>query len=342
MESEKNCLNVVVVGSGTMGTALSHVISSAGHACTLLTKDDLVAGTVNASHRHPAFFKGLTIHANVKASTAFEACIPDADMLIMAVPSDDMRHVARQMEPLANAHQSVLSVTKGFEPETHKLMSQVLQEELRTEHIGVLSGPNITLDLVKNLPTKLMVSSASQQMRDHGKRTFSSHTVKILVSEDIRSFEYVSALKNIVAIEVGIVTGLGLGDNFRALVLAEGMAEIRKLMKKMGLRAKAFHGLAGLSDIFLTCSSHFAKNYEIGLQLGRGATLAEQLEALESSGEVAEGLESLKAGRSLARQVAYTAPLLEAAYAFVYQKADMKSGTDNFLSAALGDADDTY
>jgi glycerol-3-phosphate dehydrogenase (NAD(P)+) len=333
--SDENHLNVVIIGSGTMGTALSHVIASAGHSCTLLTDNRVVAESVNSLHRHPLFFEGLNIHDKVKGTTASDACIPDADLLVMAVPSYDMREVAKQIRPLSRSHQSVLSVTKGFEPVTYKLMSEILYEELETFHIGTLSGPNITQDLVRNLPTTLLISSTSQQMLNHGQLAFSSSTVKIIVSKDIQTYEYISALKNCVAIEVGIVTGLGLGDNFRALVLTKGMAEINRLLKQMGLYNEAFYGLAGLSDIFLTCSSHFAKNYDIGLKLGGGALLTQLIDALKKHGEVAEGLESVKAGHFLAQTFGCEAPLLEATYMFIYQNPHGEFTSDRFVSAAF-------
>lgn len=337
MVSEKAILKVAVVGSGTMGTALAHLAACAGHSCTLLTDDAQVIESLNTKHRHPLFFSGLNIHPNIAASGDFKTHIPDAQLLITAVPSYSMRAVARELAHLTHVRQSVLSVTKGFEPRTHQLMSDILREELQTAHIGCLSGPNITLDLVKNLPTKLVISSASAQMRQQGQEAFSSAKVKIAVSEDIRSYEYASALKNIVALEIGIVTGLGLGDNFRALVLVKGMAEISKLMQAMGLDAEVFYGLAGLSDIFLTCSSRFAQNYSIGLELGAGAALPELTEALSAKGEIPEGLESVKAGFALTQQQQRNAPLLAATYTFLYQHSDRQDSIESFLSAAYSE-----
>ena len=330
MGSELNRLTVTVIGSGTMGAALSHTIATAGHACTLLTWDDWVMESINATHRHPLFFGGLSLHPQVWSSTRFDAHVSGADLILMAVPSHAMRGVARSVSHLTHARQSVLSVTKGFEPTTHDLMSQVLAEELDTEHIGTLSGPNITLDLVKNLPTALVIASNSPQMRQHGKRALATPTVKINLSDDILSYEYASALKNIVALEIGIVTGLGLGDNFRALVLAEGMAEIAFLMASMGLQSDVFYTLAGLSDIFLTCSSHFARNYTIGVRLGEGSRLPELLDELETSGETAEGIESLLAGKWLTQQHRSQSPLLDATHALVY--GDSSLGAEAFLS----------
>ena len=331
MGSERKSLTVTIIGSGTMSAALSHTIATAGHACTLLTRDDRVMESINATHRHPLFFGGLSLHPQVRCSTCFDAHVSGADLLLMAVPSHAMRGVARSVSHLTHAGQSVLSVTKGFEPMTHSLMSQVLAEELDTDHIGTLSGPNITLDLVKNLPTALVIASNSPQMREHGKRALATPTVKINLSDDLLSYEYASALKNIIALEVGIVTGLGLGDNFRALVLAEGMAEIAYLMARMGLQSDVFYGLAGLSDIFLTCSSHFARNYTIGVRLGEGSCLPELLDELEASGETAEGIESLLAGKWLTRQHRSPLPLLDATHAFVYGESNL--GAEAFLAA---------
>ncbi len=320
-----------------MGTALAHLVACAGHSCTLLTDDVQVTESLNTQHRHPVFFSGLNIHPKVIASGKADAHIPDAQLLIMAVPSYSMRAAAQGLAHLTHAQQSVLSVTKGFEPRTRQLMSEVLREELQTAHIGCLSGPNITLDLVKNLPTKLVISSASAQMREQGQRAFSSVKVKIAVSEDIRSYEYASALKNIVALEIGIATGFGLGDNFRALVLVKGMAEISGLMQVMGLDAEVFYGLAGLSDIFLTCSSRFAQNYTVGLRLGEGAVLSELTDALSVKGEIPEGLESVKAGFALTQQQQHKAPLLAATYTFMYQHGDRQDSIEAFLSAAFAE-----
>lgn len=335
MVSEKTTLKIVVVGSGTMGTALAHLTACAGHSCTLVTDDGKVIESLNMQHRHPVFFSGLNIHPKVIASGEADVHIPDAQLVIMAVPSSSMRDAAKKLAHLTHARQSVLSVTKGFEPRTRQLMSEVLREELQTVHIGSLSGPNITLDLVKNLPTKLVISSVSDQMRKQGQEAFSSAKVNIAVSQDIRSYEYASALKNIVALEIGIATGFGLGDNFRALVLVKGMEEISGLMRVMGLDAEVFYGLAGLSDIFLTCSSQFAQNYSIGLRLGEGAVLSELTDALSAKGEIPEGLESVKAGFALTEQQSHKTPLLAATYSFMYQDRDRQESIEAFLSAAF-------
>ncbi|VFN00337.1 MAG: glycerol-3-phosphate dehydrogenase (NAD(P)+) [Candidatus Kentron sp. G] len=335
MTKISNILDVAIVGSGTMGTALAHIAACAGHRCTLLTDDAQVAAGISDTHCHPVFFQGLSLHPTLRSDTEWAEHLCAADLLIVAVPSYAMRDTAQRIAPATHAEQAVLSVSKGFEPDTHKPMSEVLHETLPTAHIGALSGPNITLDLIKNLPTRLVVASASGIMRERGRLALSTAQVAITVSDDRPSFEYASALKNIVAFEVGIVTGLGLGDNFRALVMAEGMAEIRGLLAIMGLQAEVFYGLAGLSDIFLTCSSAFAQNYATGVKLGEGSLLEELVALLHAKGEVAEGVESVKAGFALAKQCDYTAPLLAATHKFMYETADGKRDTADFLAASL-------
>jgi len=328
-------LKIAIVGDGTMGTALAHVAANAGHQCILLTDDRQVVENINHAHSHPVFFNGLKLHSTLTADYDWEKWITTADLIIMAVPSFAMRETARRIASWINEKQAVLSVTKGFEPTSHCLMSEVLSDSLPTVHLGILSGPNITLDLVKNLPTKLMLASPYITVYELGQQALSTPWITIDVTKDMRTYEYVSALKNVIALEVGLVTGLGLGDNFRALVLAEGLAEISGLLEIMELQANAMYGLAGLADIFLTCSSTFAHNYAIGVQLGEGAILSERLAILHARGEIAEGIESLKAASILTQRHNYIAPLLMAAHSFVFEHADRQRGITDFQTAGL-------
>lgn len=332
MEKSKT-LRIAVFGSTTMGTALSHLIASVGHASTLLTNDPTVIEAINTQHRHAFYFDGLSVHSSVRASSDLATHIPEADMVVMAVPSHSMREAARQVGPLTHAGQSVLSATKGFEPFVHKVMTQVLREECSTDHIGNISGPNIALDMLQGLPTTLLIAAVSEQMRTHGQQAFAGPNIHILTSADLASHEYTSALKNIVAIEVGLVTGLGLGNNFRALVMAEGMAELSRLMQRMGMDSSPLHTLAGISDIFLTCSSQFAHNYTIGVKMGEGALLEDLLEKIKARGEMAEGVESLKAGFGLVQKFGQPSPLLEAAHAFTFRTRLVDKG--EFIEAAF-------
>ncbi|MGB5599241.1 MAG: NAD(P)H-dependent glycerol-3-phosphate dehydrogenase [Thiothrix litoralis] len=332
MENNKT-LRVAVFGSTTMGTALAHLMASAGHACTLLTADPSVVEAINVQHRHAFYFDGLSVHPAVHASSDLAAHIPEANMVVMAVPSHAMREAARQLGPLTHAGQSVLSATKGFEPVVHKVMTQVLREECHTDHIGNISGPNIALDMLQGLPTTLLIASDSAQMRQHGQQAFASPNIHIVTSADLASHEYTSALKNIVAIEVGLATGWGLGNNFRALVMAEGMAELSRLLQRMGLDSSPLYTLAGISDIFLTCSSQFAHNYTIGVKMGEGALLEDLLEKIKARGEMAEGVESLKAGFGLVQQFGQPSPLLEAAHAIAFRTRPVEK--EEFIEAAF-------
>ena len=129
MASEPSKLRVAVFGSTTMGTALSHLIASAGHTCTLLTPDAVVVESINTQHCHPMYFKNAPIHQAVRASIAIAEEIPQAELVVMAVPSHAMRAASQQVGPLIQPSQSVLSSTKGFEPGTCKLMTHILREE---------------------------------------------------------------------------------------------------------------------------------------------------------------------------------------------------------------------
>lgn len=332
MEKNKT-LRVAVFGSTTMGTALSHLIASAGHTCTLLTQDATVLETINTRHCHPTYFKGAPIHPAVRASMDSATEIPQAELVVMAVPSHAMRAAAQQLGSLIHPAQSLLSSTKGFEPGTCNLMSQILREECHTEHLGTISGPNMQIYMVQGLPTTLVIASDSAQMRQHGEQAFTSPTINVNTAAGLASHEYLSGLKNIVGMEVGMVQGLGLGTNFQGLVAAEGMKELDQLLTKMGLNSAPLYGVAGIADIFLVCTSSFALNYQIALQMGQGAMLEEVLAPIKARGEMAEGVESLRVGLELAKQYQQPMPLLEAAHALAFRTYPVSK--EAFIEAAF-------
>ncbi len=333
MASEPSKLRVAVFGSTTMGTALSHLIASAGHTCTLLTPDAVVVESINTQHCHPMYFKNAPIHPAVRASIAITEEISQAELVVMAVPSHAMRAAAQQVGPLIQPSQSVLSSTKGFEPGTCKLMTHILCEESCTEHIGTISGPNMQSYMVNGLPTTLVIASDSAQMRQHGWQAFSSPTINVRTDAGMASYEYLSGLKNIVGMEVGMVQGLGLGTNFQGLVAAEGMKELDRLLTKMGLNSQPLYDVAGIADIFLVCTSQFALNYHMAVQIGEGEMLEDLLAPIKARGEMAEGVESLRVGLELAKQYQQPMPLLEAAHALAFRTRPVNK--EEFIEAAF-------
>lgn len=333
VETNTNTLRVAVFGSTTMGTALSHLIASAGHACTLLTPDPAVVESINTRHCHPLYFQQAPIHPAVRASSAIEAEIPAADLVIMAVTSLNMHRAIQQVGPLIHAGQSVLSVAKGFEPGTCRLMTHILQEECQIPHIGTMSGPNMQMYMAQGLPTTLVIASDSAQVRQHGLQAFTSPTIKVEAVPDLASHEYLSGLKNIVGMEVGMAQGLGLGLNFHAVVLAQGMRELAQLLAKMGLESQPLYGVAGISDIFLVCTSPLALNYQIAVKTGQGELLEDVLAPMKARGEMAEGVESLRAGLELAKQYGQSMPLLEVTHALVFRTRPVSK--EEFIEAAF-------
>jgi glycerol-3-phosphate dehydrogenase (NAD(P)+) len=323
--SEGSRIKVSVVGAGTMGTTLAHLIAANGHDCVLLTNNDEVVAAVNNRHVHPEHFKGVKLDRKLRASKDFRRALPESDLVIVAVPSERMRKTAREISTLISPRQNVLSVTKGIEAGSNKVMSQILREELGTRHIGTLAGPNITSDLIRGLPSTVVVASDSVRVRQNAKFALSSDELQVRTSSHWLAVEFTSALKNVVAIEVGIAAGLKLGHNFESVVLVEGLAEIKGLLKRMRLDSSGCDGLVGLADLFLTCVSPFAKNYWAGLKIGEGRSLTSILRELHDKRETAEGLSSLRAAKSLLIRYQYPAPLLSAAFESVFRKHNRSS-----------------
>ena len=336
MNSKPTPLRIAVFGSTTMGTALAHLAATAGHDCTVLTADSTVVDSINQQHCHPLYFQQAPLHPALQASSAVAEHIPMADLVIMASTSLHMRAAAQQVAPFVQPQQSLLSVAKGFEPGTCRLMTQVLREHCPDAQFGTMSGPNMQGYMVQGLPTTLVVAADSATFRADSERAFASARINVKAVADLASYEYLSALKNIVGMAVGVTQGLGLGVNFHAVVLERGLQEVAQLLGAMGLDSRPLYSVAGISDIFLVCTSPFALNYQIAVQTAQGMPLAEALAPMTARGEMAEGVESLQAAMKLAQQYAQPMPLLAVTHALVFGTRPVTN--EEFIAAAFGRA----
>ena len=297
---------IAVIGSGSMGTALALAAATAGHPAAVWCPDGSAANAVSARF-HGSGARGLA--APVRASTVMADVVGDAALIIVAVPSQRFRAAARALGSLAIGGRPLLSSTKGFEPDTHARMSEILADEVGSSAVGAIAGANVTHEMVAGGLTTLVVASPATEVGALARRCLESRQLQTRVHEDLLSIELAAALKNVVAVGVGIATGLELGHNARAIVFACGLQEIIALGAALGADASVFAGLAGVGDLYLTASSPDSLNRQLGIELGRGGRLADIVAALP---EVPEGIGSVRACRALARQKGLQLPIAEA------------------------------
>jgi glycerol-3-phosphate dehydrogenase (NAD(P)+) len=297
---------VAVIGGASMGAALAHAAAVAGSQATIWCAERDRARSLDErlSRSGPGDADG-----RVRVTTALDDAVRDAALVILAVPSAEYRHTARALAALDVAHAVLLSSTKAFEPQTRDLLSRVLQRETGATAVGVVAGANITPEILAGKLTAIVVAAESPGVGELAKRCLESEKLLVRPSLDRHSVEIVAALKNVVALGAGIAAGLELGFNARAIVLGCGLDEIILLGVALGADSRAFTGVVGVGDIFLTASSDDSLNRRLGIALGRGARLADVLRDLP---EVPEGIASVRACVELAREHGLELPIAEA------------------------------
>ena len=319
-------VEVAVIGGSSMGTALAHVAAKSGHSAALWCSDSASARQV--AERFNGAGRG-TDEAPVRVTHVIADVVRDAALVSLAVPSHQFRETARSLASLSMTDRALLSSTKGFEPASHDRMSEILAQETGAVAVGAIAGANITPDMLTGRLTTLVVASRVAEVGAAAKRCLESPQLRVRLEEDLLSIELAAALKNVVAVGVGIATGLDLGFNARSIVFACGLEEITALGVALGATPRAFAGLAGAGDLFLTASSPESLNRRLGIELGRGARLAEIVAQLP---EVPEGIGSVRACRALARRHGVRLPIAEVVAAILEGECDARA-----IEAALGE-----
>ena len=229
------------------------------------------------------------------------------------MPSEHLRATYEHFAPLLRADQIIVSATKGIEDHTLLRMSEVIQETLAKQSldlpIGVLSGPSFAQEVAAGSPTALTIASTDNVLAARIQREFSGATLRLYTNDDVVGVELGGALKNVIAIASGIVTGLGLGHNTAAALITRGIAEITRLAIACGGRRETLAGLSGIGDLVLTCTGSLSRNRLVGIELGKGRQLDEILEGLH--GKVAEGVRTTFAACGLARKHGIEMPITE-------------------------------
>ncbi len=299
---------VCVIGAGSFGTCLAILCARHGDV-TLWSRDEAVSQAINRDRHNPRYLSDAEIPETVRASSDLAQTVADKELVICAVPSHAVRDVMQQAAPHIAEGAILLSAVKGIEYETGMTMHQVLRDVLPEDHhvrIVCLSGPSFASEIAHRKPTVVTIASQDETYAISVQATLSCPWFRCYTSTDVIGVELGGALKNIIAIAVGIGDGQDQGHNSRAAIMTRGMAEITRLGMKMGANPTTFLGLSGMGDLILTCTADLSRNRRVGLGLGRGRKLGD---ILEEMGEVAEGVETTRAVCRLAARLKVDMPM---------------------------------
>lgn len=299
---------VGVIGGGSFGTCLA--ILCARHCdVTLWSRSEAVAESINRDRRNPRYLSEAEIPAAVHATSNLAQTVADKELVICAVPSHALREVIQEAAPQIADGTILLSAVKGIEYETGMAMHQVLRDVLPEAHharIVCLSGPSFAIEIAQHKPTVVTIASEDETYAISVQATLSCPWFRCYTSTDVMGVELGGALKNVIAIAVGIGDGQNQGHNSRAAIMTRGLTEITRLGIAMGANPTTFLGLSGMGDLILTCTADLSRNRRVGLGLGQGRRLDDILDAM---GEVAEGVETTRAVCRLAARLKVEMPL---------------------------------
>ncbi len=306
---------VALFGAGSWGTALAIQLARNGTGVNLWGHESHHIENLLSDGENRAFLPGIKFNDNIHPVASLDACLSQADAVLIAIPSKAFRDFLQQLSKVINPGTSIFWASKGFEIETGKLLHELIIEELPGHNYGVVSGPTFATEVARGLPAA--ITCAGNDSADtaffadllHGSR-FRCYT-----SEDVIGVELGGALKNILAIAVGIADGLGFGANTRAALMTRGLSEVMRLGQHLGAQQETLMGLAGLGDLILTCTDDQSRNRRFGLALGEGKTIEEAEIAV---GQTVEGLRAARAIFLLSLELGLELPIMEQVYRVLY------------------------
>ncbi|MGF1608137.1 MAG: NAD(P)H-dependent glycerol-3-phosphate dehydrogenase [Kiloniellales bacterium] len=320
--------HVAVIGAGAWGTALAVTARRAGAEVVLWARRPELVAAIARSHENRDYLRGITLDPAIRV-TADLAEAAGAELLLLVVPAQHLRGVARQLAPLLPSDRPLVVCAKGIEQASGALMTDVLAQELPGRPQAVLSGPSFAAEVARGLPTAVTLATGDTALGAVLIATLGSRTFRPYLSDDPLGVEIGGAVKNVVAIACGIVAGRKLGDNARAALITRALSEIVQIGRAKGARPETFMGLSGLGDLLLTCTSAQSRNFSLGQALGEGRTLASVLEGSQS---VVEGLYTASAVVAMAREAAIDAPIATAVDAVLNRGADIGATIEALLA----------
>lgn len=307
-----------VLGTGSWGTAFAKVLADAGTDVVLWARRPELAETVQRSRENPDYLPGVRLPERVVATGDAGEALTGADLVVIAVPSQSLRENLAGWAPHVPAGAPLLSLMKGVEAGTTKRMSEVIREVAGVDEsrVAVVSGPNLAKEIAAGQPAASVVACADLDTATWLQGTCHAPYFRPYTNTDVVGCELGGAVKNVIALVVGIASGMGFGDNTKASLITRGLAETARLGVALGADPLTFAGLAGLGDLVATCSSPLSRNRTFGERLGRGETLEEVVAATR---QTAEGVKSSRPILELAQRHGVDVPLTEAAVAVLFE-----------------------
>lgn len=304
---------VAVIGAGTWGIALARVLCVKGHLVSVWSAIESEIDNLNKTRVHHMLSE-MDIPDEMVFTKKLDEAMDGCDVVLMAVPSIFVRSTTEKIKAYFKSDMVIVDVAKGMEADTLYTMSEIITDVIPDAKVVALTGPTHAEEVAFDQPTTIVAASKDKAAAEYVQDIFMTENFRVYTNGDIKGVEFAGAIKNVMALGVGISRGIGYGDNTTAALITRGLAEIVRLGVAMGCSKETFYGLAGVGDLIVTCTSVHSRNFKAGRLLGAGYS-AEK--AKKEVGMVVEGMNMLPAAMKLIKVYGVEMPIVEAVNAIV-------------------------
>ena len=303
-------MRIAVLGAGSWGTTVASLLAGR-HDCTLWARDPELAREIHESGANSRYLPGFALPPGLHATADLEKAVHDVDLLVIGVPTRGFRAILFDARAYLRPWVPVVSLAKGFERDSLLRMTELIRDVLPGHPAAALTGPNLAKEIMAGQAAASVIATEDLAVARALQSVLQRGMFRIYINHDVIGCELGGALKNVVAIAIGIAQGLGVGDNTRAAVVSRGLAEVTRLGVAMGGEAATFAGLAGMGDLIATCMSPLSRNRTLGEQLGLGRSLEE---IMAGTSTVAEGVGTAVTAHELAERYQVEMPIFDEIY----------------------------
>ncbi|MBI4970260.1 MAG: NAD(P)-dependent glycerol-3-phosphate dehydrogenase, partial [Candidatus Omnitrophica bacterium] len=301
-------MRVTVLGDGGWGTALALTLDRQGKEVLIWSAFPEYARELDQKRENIKFLPGFKLSNKIQISSNLEESIQFGEVIIFAIPTQFVRNVLYKTKPSWFDEKTIVSVAKGIEKKTLLRPSEIVSAHIPNSRLVVISGPSHAEEVARQIPTCVVGASRNTMLAAFIQTNFSDDNFRIYTSSDVVGVELGGALKNVIAVAVGMIDGLGLGENTKAALMTRGMIEIARLGIRMGAQANTFFGLSGIGDLITTCFSPYGRNLKVGTLIGEGKSVEEIIKSMHM---VAEGVPTTEAAVELSKKYQVEMPIVQ-------------------------------
>ena len=300
---------ITVFGAGAWGSTLAQVLCDAGNEVLLWGRNAETIGEINDSHTNQRYLTGQVLPTNLRATTDLDEAFAFSQTYVLAIPSTQLRATLNEWKGRFSSDCMIVSTLKGIEVSTMLRMTEIIEQVLGKHKVAILTGPNLADELILRQPAGAVAASTSQAVADEVRELFRTPYYRVYTSVDLLGCELAGAVKNVIALAVGISIGMGFGENTQAMLITRGLNEVARLCAAHGSDPLSAAGLAGMGDLVATCGSPLSRNRTFGELLGKTGSMEM---AIAQGAKTVEGVASSGAIVEIAHRVGIEVPVIEA------------------------------